>query len=84
MKNNKLPDQFYLQQKIKSILDEEGISSKKAVEYLRDLVKSNLKSFRDEFNEDFPITNKREDIIKRNNEIVSIKTKYFFDVYFQK
>ena len=81
--NKKLPDQYFLQQKIKKTLEKRGKERKGAVEYLRSIVKENLKIFRDEFNEDYPITKSPEDIIKRENAIVNIKSKYTFDVYFK-
>ncbi len=83
MKNNTLPNQFYLQQKIKSILEENGKNSTNAIYYLRELVKQNLILFREEFNDSYPNTVKSEDKKERKNQTVILSTKYFHDAYFK-
>lgn len=86
MENNrdkKLPDQYYLQQKIKGVLDKEGKTGDSAIKYLRRKVRTNLEQFRKDFNEAYPITNNEEEKIERENEITRIKAKYFFNAYFK-
>ena len=81
-KMQKYPAQYFLQKKVNEVLFEKK-SKITTVSILREGVKDNLKKFRAYFQTHFPVTDHPKDIIKRNNEIATIKGKYIFDVYFR-